>query len=98
MSTLGEPGRLTSSTCPNCGGQSDGFTALDSEATPKAGDVAICLYCLTVLVYGGDPLRLRRPTGAERADLYADPEIADARRQAAYAQRVGGFANRRGLQ
>ena len=67
--------------CPVCGGSASGWTAvLNEDAVPKLGDVAICAYCASVLVYDGTPLRLRLPMGSERAELYGHEGIARARR------------------
>jgi len=67
--------------CPVCGGKADDATpATEAGAIPALGDVAVCAYCRAVLVYDGEPLRLRLPMGSERAELYGDEGIARARR------------------
>jgi hypothetical protein len=67
--------------CPVCGGNASGASPVFAEgAVPKLGDIAICAHCASVLVYDGNPLRLRLPMGSERAELYGDESIARARR------------------
>ena len=65
--------------CPVCGKNTEDFTPTREGAVPKVDDVAICAYCASVLVYDGNPLRLRLPMGHERAELYGDAQIAQAR-------------------
>lgn len=65
--------------CVGCGENLNGCAAV-SEDDPRAalhpnpGDVAICMICETVNVYG-ENLKLRRPTDEEMAKFEADPEV-----------------------
>ena len=67
------------SRCPVCFGSTETETPVAHHAEPKPNDVAVCLYCAAVLVYDGEPLRLRLPRGPERAELYGDPQVAKIR-------------------
>ncbi len=40
--------------CPTCKKLLDGFTAVDHDKKPKAGDVTICVYCNEVLQFNDD--------------------------------------------
>ena len=40
--------------CPHCGYGADGASCMGHDASPKAGDLAVCICCATVLVYTGD--------------------------------------------
>jgi hypothetical protein len=65
--------RLTPSPCPKCGRVEDAATDPTGLARPKPNDLAICLYCLAVNIYGAG-LELRAPTPAELVELRARPE------------------------
>lgn len=55
--------------CPECRSTLDGATGVDHDERPKPGDVSLCLYCGTILVFEED--RLRR---AQEKDLAEIPE------------------------
>jgi hypothetical protein len=64
--------------CPRCGAAADGGTCVDDvEAVhmPKAGDLAICLYCGAFNKYQAD-LTQREMTGEELRQLEDDPHMA----------------------
>ena len=65
--------------CPVCRASTGDATPVGHHDAPKRDDVAVCLYCAAVLVYDGEPLRLRLPRGPERAELYGDAQIAKVR-------------------
>jgi DNA-directed RNA polymerase subunit RPC12/RpoP len=65
--------RTPGSDCLNCGKLMTGATGAGGR-TPKADDVAMCLYCGHVMIYGDD-LALREPTDAEMIDIAGDPEL-----------------------
>ena len=58
--------------CPLCGHWLDAATAGPSnpDATPKPGDITVCIQCVSVLVFDED-LRVRVPTDAEQAEAMA---------------------------
>ena len=37
--------------CPKCDAQLDGATNLNNEIKPEVGNIAVCVYCGTVLEY-----------------------------------------------
>ena len=97
--TLGPTTRLTGQPrCPNCSAVIDAAVPFEGVDMPDDGAITVCLYCLAVLVFGGNPLHARMPSGAERAELDADPDVKRARQAALAAQKLGAFPNRRGLQ
>jgi hypothetical protein len=64
--------------CPACGAILDGATSVDLDgAMPRPGDVSICAYCASLLVYS-DELHPRFPTDAELVDITADPGVRRA--------------------
>jgi len=72
--------------CPTCGSPSDAATEpLDSSATPREGDISICLYCRSASVFTGQGLDRRAPTDAELVEILSHPDVA---RYANAAQRV----------
>lgn len=71
-------------TCPGCGARNDAHTHVGGSATPKKGDVSICLYCGMVLLWDG--LGMREPTEAEWKDLEANPDFQRGRAVVAAAQ------------
>ncbi len=66
--------------CPTCKKLLDGFTAIDHDKKPKAGDVTICAYCNEVLQFTDDmSLKLASPGVIEECGLL---EISRGQRQA----------------
>jgi hypothetical protein len=65
--------RTPGSACLNCGKVNTGATGEGGRA-PNAGDVAMCVYCGHVMIYGDD-LALRPPTDAEMIEIAGDPEL-----------------------
>jgi hypothetical protein len=65
--------------CPVCGTLVDGWTAIPGDPTsgPRPGDIAICLYCVTIGVYT-DALAFRRATVDEEREFMADPGVRKA--------------------
>jgi DNA-directed RNA polymerase subunit RPC12/RpoP len=63
--------------CLNCGKRLDGHTGVsDRAATPKNGDVSICLYCGEPMIYTGKAFRL--PTREEFGAMMTDENFARA--------------------
>lgn len=65
-------------TCPVCHKVMDGFTGPTSRKVPKDGDVALCVYCLSLSIFTINSLGLlafRRATPAELTELMADPDV-----------------------
>src|SRR3954463_7483195 len=60
--------RLPSALCPHCGAFNDGATSHEHGPGPQPGDLAVCVYCVGVNVYG-EGLRLRRATDADLEGL-----------------------------
>jgi hypothetical protein len=75
MIFLGPSGELVDAPdCPGCGKTLDGFTPINNLSTPKDGDLTICVYCHTALVFQageGGALTLRRVTATEALALRA---------------------------
>ena len=44
----------TRANCPTCKKLLDGYTAVDHDHKPQAGDVTICTYCNEVLQFNDD--------------------------------------------
>jgi hypothetical protein len=65
--------RVPGSACLNCGKVSTGATGEGGRA-PEADDIAMCLYCGHVMIYGDD-LAFRAPTDAELIAIAGDPEL-----------------------
>jgi hypothetical protein len=84
--------------CPFCGAVNDGFTATDEAQAPTEGDIGVCLYCIEVAIYSGEPLRLHRPTPAEAAELREIPDIERLRGLARRARDLRGIEPRGPLQ
>ncbi len=51
--------------CLGCGKRLDGHHQVERESVPNEGDIALCIYCYTVMIYG-EKMRLRYPTNEER--------------------------------
>lgn len=70
---LGEP------RCPACGTLLDAaMSAALDDARPTPGDVTVCAYCASLLVFG-DGLHPRFPTDAELTEVALLPEVQHAR-------------------
>ena len=66
--------------CPTCKKLLDGFTAVDHEHKPSAGDVTICVYCNEVLQFANDmSMKLASPEVIEECGLL---EISRGQRRA----------------
>ncbi len=61
-------------TCPKCGKELDGYTALDPGTAPKPGDVSLCFYCGALLKFT-ETLQFREPDEIDGVLLRADPTI-----------------------
>lgn len=67
--------RVAPSTCPVCGKHLDAATnPEDPSARSEPGDVSICLWCQSVLIFGED-LALQLPDPEAAAALYSNQEI-----------------------
>lgn len=68
--------------CPFCGAVLDAWsvspTEPDQAARPRAGDFSLCINCLALLVFDGEPLAYRAPTDAEAVEGARNREIAAA--------------------
>lgn len=62
------------SACRHCLRVADAATPASGAPRPKPGDVAVCLYCHRLNVYG-DGLQLRLPTVAEIRVFERDPRL-----------------------
>jgi len=71
------------SACVGCGKILDGAFGFDFERrkgpAPKPGDVSLCFYCGTPMVWEGDDMRLRAPTAEEAATIAGDERVQLAR-------------------
>jgi hypothetical protein len=63
--------------CPFCGHWLDRLWAGpgNPEATPRPGDVTICIKCGGLMILDPD-LRVRPPTDDEQAEALADPQVS----------------------
>lgn len=64
--------------CLVCGYEIDAASPTERpDATPKPGDIALCLKCAHVHIFADD-LTLRAPTGAEMRDIAGDRAMVKA--------------------
>lgn len=56
------------SCCAGCGKKLDGATGVDKNIRPKVGDVTVCVYCLTIQLYGPEMV-LHLPSDDEMGGL-----------------------------
>jgi len=71
--------RVPATPCPYCGHHLDGAMASDPktpDATPKDGDLCVCINCAQILVFNAD-LTGRAATAAELRELRLDKPLAD---------------------
>lgn len=47
-----ETTHLDPTPCPSCGKKLDAATAVSEAARPKDGDLTVCFYCGSILVFG----------------------------------------------
>ena len=65
---LGNASRMAPCRCPFCGKQIDAATPGPFEpvdAKPQRLDFTVCIGCVAILVFDGEPLGLRKPTEDE---------------------------------
>jgi hypothetical protein len=60
--------RLPPSYCPTCAVELDCATPAEVDATPRDGDLTVCMYCGAVLIFTAE-LRQRPATPAELDSL-----------------------------
>lgn len=70
--------RHDATACPACGVRLDASLNTTDVGRPNVGDVSVCAYCATLLVFG-DGLTLRYPTDDELTELARDPGVGRAR-------------------
>lgn len=70
--------------CPSCGAPINCATSAYGEAVPTPGDLSVCVYCTTVLVFCAD-LDVRLATEVEIDDLPSEvrAQIATVRQAVA---------------
>jgi hypothetical protein len=56
------------SCCAGCGKNLDGATGVEKNVRPKVGDVTICVYCLTIQIFGPGMI-LHQPDDNEMGEL-----------------------------
>jgi hypothetical protein len=67
--------RVPESLCPECGNKLNTAGTPDGgPGAPSSGDLAVCIRCGAVQIYGAD-LRARGFTEAEKRDLLANQEL-----------------------
>ncbi len=71
---MSETYEVPGSACVNCGKDMDAASPVGGGRGPQSGDVAICLYCRHLMVYGED-LKMRNLTDEEVIEVAGDPEI-----------------------
>lgn len=59
------------SACPTCGKKLNGATKIDGKGGPRPGDISVCFYCTSFLVFGDD-LELALMTADEIVELPAE--------------------------
>jgi len=62
------------SNCIDCGKLLNGATAIDSDSAPDPGDVTVCIYCGSLMIFEDD-LSLRRPQPEEIVEMAGDERI-----------------------
>jgi hypothetical protein len=62
--------RLPSTACSSCGYVFDAVSSMYESATPKDGDVSMCISCGQVMVFTNG--KLRNPTYAEMLEIVRD--------------------------
>jgi hypothetical protein len=86
--------QLPDDACPYCRAPLSGAAGIESpEATPRPGDVSICVTCRGVLVFN-EALRLCVPTPEQWASLEVDPEGLAVVRRAQSAAGDGSWRDR----
>jgi hypothetical protein len=63
--------RVPKTECPKCKQPLDGATSMERDYGPKTGDVSLCYYCATLLIYDDD-LTQRKPTPEELKEIGKD--------------------------
>lgn len=63
--------------CPYCGYEFDTSASVYCSASPKPGDISICLNCAKVAVFDKD-LTQRLPTAEEKEQINKNRKILDA--------------------
>ena len=66
--------RTAPTACPACGHRITAASHIDGNMTPKPGDLTVCLYCATLLVFA-DGLSLRNLTDAEMIEAAGNKEL-----------------------
>jgi hypothetical protein len=79
--------RYPQSLCPNCGTPANAASTPDDERAPQPGDVAICLECHHITVYG-EGMHLRNPTGEEMIEIAGDKNIVAMMKALAFSRKI----------
>jgi hypothetical protein len=67
--------RVPLSLCPQCGQKLDGASTPDGPDLPDPGDVSVCIYCSSILVFDAE-LKLALPSPAMLDEILAeDPRL-----------------------
>jgi hypothetical protein len=66
--------------CPWCNRKTDSVTHVGEEPRyPEPGNLSMCFLCAEVSIFD-ENLMMRKPTVEEASEIYADPEVKEARR------------------
>ena len=65
---------MSTSQCPKCAKQLDTHAPTEAGAKPVAGDISVCLYCKTILVFD-ENIKLRRATKSELQEFEQNKDL-----------------------
>jgi hypothetical protein len=63
--------------CPKCKTILDSASGVNTDRSPKEGDITLCIKCAVLLVFNKD-LIMRLPTNEERMKFASDPSVIHA--------------------
>lgn len=69
--------RVPPQACPNCGARLSGAATSGEDRSPQAGDLTVCIKCVTVLVFDED-MHVRR-AAEEEMEALCEEEKRDLR-------------------
>ena len=70
--------RTKETRCCECEAVIDAATSVEGENVPKKGDVTVCLYCASVMVFADNNGGVRLPNDLEKREIENMPLIAKA--------------------
>ena len=79
MKVLGPDILVPKSKCLSCGKALDGATCVGEKATPKVGDITLCIYCGHLMAFGDD-MMFRELNDEEMHEMAGDYRILMAQK------------------